>query len=319
MNEFELIKNYFQKLTKNNPSALKLNDDVFFDKKNKIVLSVDTYNEKIHYLNFKNPKLLIKKIIRSSLSDLICKGVNPTYIFLSGSGNKKHFNKKNLKLISKSINEEQRKYNFKLSGGDTTKSKLSSFTVVSLGLSKKIIKRNKVLVGDDIYVTGNLGDSFIGLGVLKKKININSRLKKYFIKKYFLPDIPYVISSYLFNFATSAIDISDGIFDDLNKLTNIQKIGYIIYADKIPKSNNLNKYLEKNKKNFLNVVSKGDDYQILFTSPINKRNYIKKLSKRINLKITKIGRATNMKNQKKIVKGKKLLKAINYNGYSHKF
>ena len=169
MNEFELIKNYFQKLTKNNPSALKLNDDVFFDKKNKIVLSVDTYNEKIHYLNFKNPKLLIKKIIRSSLSDLICKGVNPTYIFLSGSGNKKHFNKKNLKLISKSINEEQRKYNFKLSGGDTTKSKLSSFTVVSLGLSKKIIKRNKVLVGDDIYVTGNLGDSFIGLGVLKKK------------------------------------------------------------------------------------------------------------------------------------------------------
>ena len=319
MDEFKIIKSYFRKLTINNPSALKLNDDVFFDKKNKIVLSVDTYNEKIHYLNFKNPKLLIKKIIRSSLSDLICKGVNPTYIFLSGSGNKKHFNKKNLKLISKSINEEQRKYNFKLSGGDTTKSKLSSFTVVSLGLSKKIIKRNKVLVGDDIYVTGNLGDSFIGLGVLKKKININSRLKKYFIKKYFLPDIPYVISSYLFNFATSAIDISDGIFDDLNKLTNIQKIGYIIYADKIPKSNNLNKYLEKNKKNFLNVVSKGDDYQILFTSPINKRNYIKKLSKRINLKITKIGRATNMKNQKKIVKGKKLLKAINYNGYSHKF
>ena len=53
MDELELIKKYFQKLTKNNPSALKLNDDVFFDKKNKIVLSVDTYNEGIHYLNFK--------------------------------------------------------------------------------------------------------------------------------------------------------------------------------------------------------------------------------------------------------------------------
>ena len=44
MDEFNLIKNYFQKLTKNNPAALNLNDDVFFDKKNKIVLSVDTYN-----------------------------------------------------------------------------------------------------------------------------------------------------------------------------------------------------------------------------------------------------------------------------------
>ena len=63
MDEFELIKNYFQKLTKNNPSALKLNDDVFFDKKNKIVLSVDTYNEGTHYLNFKRPALVIKKII----------------------------------------------------------------------------------------------------------------------------------------------------------------------------------------------------------------------------------------------------------------
>ena len=54
MDEFELIKNYFQKITKNNPCAKKLNDDVFFDKKNKIVLSVDTYNEKVHMLISKN-------------------------------------------------------------------------------------------------------------------------------------------------------------------------------------------------------------------------------------------------------------------------
>ena len=64
MDEFDLIKNYFQKLTKNNPAALKLNDDVFFDKKNKLVLSIDTYNEDVHYVNFENPELVIKKIIR---------------------------------------------------------------------------------------------------------------------------------------------------------------------------------------------------------------------------------------------------------------
>ena len=65
MNEFELIKNYFQKISKKNPSAKKLNDDVFFNKKHKLVVSVDTYNEGIHFHNFKNPDLLIKKIIRS--------------------------------------------------------------------------------------------------------------------------------------------------------------------------------------------------------------------------------------------------------------
>ena len=105
MDEFEIIKKYLQKLTKNNPGALKLNDDVFFHKKKEIVLSIDTYNEGVHYINFKHPDLVMKKIIRSSISDLFCKGVNPKYIFLSVSGNKKHFNRKNIKLISKSISE----------------------------------------------------------------------------------------------------------------------------------------------------------------------------------------------------------------------
>ena len=75
MHEFELIKNYFQKLSKKSPCALNLNDDVFFDKKNRLVVSVDTYVEGNHFIDFKRPELVIKKIIRSSISDLICKGI----------------------------------------------------------------------------------------------------------------------------------------------------------------------------------------------------------------------------------------------------
>ena len=319
MDEFELIKNYFQKLTKKNPSALKLNDDVFFDKKNKIVLSIDTYNEGVHYIDFKNPELIIKKIIRSSISDLICKGVKPKYFLLSGSGNKKHFNKKNLNLISKSIHEEQKKYNIMLSGGDTSISKISSFSIVSLGFSKNIVKRNNVKKNDDIYVTGNLGDSYIGLNILKKKININNKYNNYFIRKYFLPELPIILSKYLIKIANSSIDISDGLFADLNKLINNQKIGYIVYLDKIPISKNLNNYLKNNNKKSLNFVSKGDDYQILFTSSKKNRTYIKKLAKRINLRITQIGNFTNIYKQRKIISNKKHLKSLNYQGYSHKF
>ena len=106
MDEFELIKNYFQKISNNNHSAKKLNDDVFFDKKKGLVISIDTYNEGYHFLNFKRPDLVIKKIIRSSISDLIAKGVKPEYYFISGSGNKKKFTKKNLKLISRSLNQD---------------------------------------------------------------------------------------------------------------------------------------------------------------------------------------------------------------------
>mgnify|MGYP001216282909 CR=1 FL=1 len=97
MDEFELIKKYFKKISINNPGARKLNDDVFFDKKRRLSVSVDTYNEGVHFPDFKYPDLVIKKIIRSSISDLIAKGVKSEYYFISASGNKNKFTKKNLK------------------------------------------------------------------------------------------------------------------------------------------------------------------------------------------------------------------------------
>ena len=112
MHEFELITKYFSKLSKKNKSSLNLNDDVFFDKKKGLVISVDTYNQGIHFLNFKNPELVIKKILRSSISDLICKGVIPKYYFVSGSGNKKTFSNNNLSKITKSLSQEQKNIKF---------------------------------------------------------------------------------------------------------------------------------------------------------------------------------------------------------------
>ena len=109
MHEFDLIKKYFSKLSKLNKSSLDLNDDVFFDKRKSLVISIDTYNEGVHFLDFKKPDLVIKKILRSSISDLICKGVLPKYYFISGSGNKKTFTHKNLSKISTSLKKEQKK------------------------------------------------------------------------------------------------------------------------------------------------------------------------------------------------------------------
>ena len=91
MHEFELIRKHFSRLSKYNKSSLDLNDDVFFNKKKQLVVSVDTYVEGVHFIDFKRPELVIKKVIRSSISDLICKGVKPKYYFISGSGNNKSF------------------------------------------------------------------------------------------------------------------------------------------------------------------------------------------------------------------------------------
>ena len=76
--------------------------------KKKIAVSIDTYNEGTHFLNFSNPYLIIKKTLRASISDLICKGINPKYYFISISGNKKHFAKKNIYKIRLALKQEQK-------------------------------------------------------------------------------------------------------------------------------------------------------------------------------------------------------------------
>ena len=139
MHEFEIINKYFFQLVSKNSGSLNLNDDVFFDKSRKLVVSLDTYVEGIHFINFKKPEYVIKKILRSSISDLICKGVNPKYYFISGSGDKNTFSKKNLKKISRSLKQEQKKYSIQLCGGDTVFSKKLSFTITSVGFSMLLV------------------------------------------------------------------------------------------------------------------------------------------------------------------------------------
>jgi thiamine-monophosphate kinase len=319
MHEFELIKNYFQKLSKKSSSSLNLNDDVFFDKKNKLAVSVDTYTEGNHFLDFKKPDLVIKKIIRSSISDLICKGVLPKYYFISGSGDKKSFTKSNLSKISKSLKEEQNKYNIFLSGGDTVFSNKLSFTITSIGFSNHIIYRNRAKVNDNIYVSGNLGDSFIGLLILQKKIKLNNLLNDYFINQYFKPNIKLKLTNQLKNFANSSIDISDGLLSDLDKLINNQNLSYKLNLDKIPISNNLKKVLKSKKLSKINIISRGDDYQILFTASQAKSTIIKKISSKIGVKITKIGIIQNKSLKSSIIDQYNKVLTVKNKGYLHKF
>ncbi len=319
MHEFKLIDKYFSKLSKKNKSSLNLNDDVFFDKSKKLVISVDTYTQGIHFVDFKKPDLVIKKIIRSSISDLICKGVKPKYYFISGSGNKKTFSNSNLRKISNSLNQEQKKYKILLAGGDTVQSNKLSFTITSLGFSKKIIFRNKAQLNDDIYVTSNLGDSYVGLKILRKDIYTNQKLKKYFISKYYLPNLHLNLADKLLSIANTSIDISDGLITDLEKLINKQKLTYKLFFEKIPLSNNLKKLIRLNKLQKKNYLSKGDDYQILFTAQPSRSRIINRTSKSLGIKISKIGKICTNSEKSQIIdqKGNKIV--LNDKGYYHKF
>ena len=95
------------------------------------------------FVNYKNTELTIKKVIRSSISDLISKRVFPKYYIISASGNNKSFTKSNLLKIIRSLSQEQKKYKIYLSGGDTVFSKKLSFTITSIGFANNIINRDK--------------------------------------------------------------------------------------------------------------------------------------------------------------------------------
>ena len=319
MHEFDIINKYFSKISKNNKSALMLNDDVFFDKKKGVVVSVDTYNIGTHFIDFKFPHLVIKKILRSSISDIICKGVNPKFYFISGSGNKKTFTKNNLLKISKSLKNEQSKFKINLSGGDTTFSNKLSFTIATVGYSKKIVYRNKAKLNDDIYVTGNLGDSFLGLQVLKKKIKVNKKNTNFFIKKYCHPNLQSKLTKYLIKVANTSIDISDGLFDDLNKMINRQNLSFQVDEKNIPITENLNEVIRDKNLKKINLISQGDDYQVLFTAESKKARIIKNLSKKTGTKISKIGKIISGKNCSILIdqKGRQIQPKIK--GYLHKF
>ena len=316
MNELEII-NSIKKIIKD-PSALKLNDDVFFDKKKSLVASIDTYNEKTHYMNFKYPNLIIKKAIRSSISDIISKGCNPKYLLISFTGSKKQFNKKNIQSILKSIKQEEKKYNFFLVGGDTTLSNKSSFTICTFSYSNKIIKRNNSLKNDDIYLTGNVGDASVGLEILKKKLRINKKFKKYFLDKFFKPSLSFGFHGELMKFATSSMDISDGLLIDLKKITGDKNKGFIINYENIPKSKYFKKLADQKKITPNKHLFNGDDYQILFTAKSKNKKTIFKCANKWNQKITLIGNITSSKADY-LKFNTKIKKIVDYQGYIHNF
>ena len=99
----------------------------------------------------------------------------------------------------------------------------------------------------------------------KIKLKTSSNLKNYFVDKYFKPKLAYGIHKELFKFASSSMDVSDGLLIDLKKMIRNNKQGFVIDINRLPLSNNLMKLIKKTLL-LKNSVFNGDDYQILFTS-----------------------------------------------------
>ena len=298
LSENFIINNYLKKLNFKKKESFNFENDGAYlnvSKNEKIVTSNDTIVEGVDFFTNDSADSIAHKIICYNLSDLSSMGASP-YCFNLSLGLPKKINKKWLIIFSRKILKLQKKYNFFLLGGDIsqTKNVVISATFFGKVPKGKIIKRNGAKINNDIWITGNLGNSFAGLMFKKNILKANNSIKKFFIKKYLYPS-PCMVGSRLRPLANSAIDISDGFYGDLEKLLHFKDLGASIDIESMPILPKLKKFIRLHRINVNKLLSAGDDYEILFTSNSKKRNFINALSKKIKIKITKVGTIINKK------------------------
>ena len=285
MNEFDYIDKYFRPLT--NKFALNLkNDAAIFTHKSSfdLIISTDSLVEGIHFFGNENPADIAKKCLRVNLSDMAAMGARPMFYNLSLSVPKLKASQF-IPKFAKGLKDDQEIYDIKLIGGDLTSSlKHINITITIFGktLNSKSIPRDGAKIGDCLYVSGVLGLSKIGLD------NFNSNLREFkeAKRKYLLPQPRIDLGISLKNIANSMIDISDGLIQDATHLAKNSNLTVELNLCKIPLPNI--KQLEK--EIILNsALYGGDDYELLFSCNTCNESLLKKLSAKLNLKLTKIG------------------------------
>jgi len=155
--------------------------------------------------------------------------------------------------------------------------------------------------------------------ILKNKLKLNKLLSKYFINHYYMPIIQFKLTDKLKKIANTSIDVSDGLLADLDKMINKQKLSYKLDLKSIPISSNLKKVLDFKNLSKINFISRGDDYQILFSASKNMTRIIKKISLKSGVKITKIGTIQKNNEESSIVDHNNAVIKHKNKGYLHKF
>ncbi len=294
ISENSIINKFFKKLTNNNIGTFNLENDagyLNFSNKNKTVVTTDTIIERIDFFPDDPPESIAQKLICVNLSDLSSMGSFPKAYTLNLSINSK-IDVIWLKKFTKRLNNLQKKFNFYLIGGDISKSKQLTLTSTFFGHTKlkNILSQNKCYPNEDIWVTGNLGNSFMGYNVLK---NPNLKIKKNklnFYKKSYLFPKPCMFGSVASKYISCATDISDGFYGDLNKILN-NKYGAKIKKNNLPVTTSLKNIINDNKSLifFEDIFNWGDDYELIFTANKKLRNKILNLANSNNIKLSNVG------------------------------
>ena len=296
MSEFNIIKRYLDALSIDDSVVLGVGDDAAVlecPAGYQLVQTVDTMVKGVHFDDSFAPEDLAHKLLHVNLSDIAAMGAQPKWATVALT--LPSIEESWLARFSQYFHAHCQKYALNLVGGDTTQGSLS-VTMNLTGIVKKgeFLTRHGAKAGDDIYVSGSLGDAALALSLVECSTALANQSEELeyissLVNRLKRPTARLTLGEKLYGAASSCIDLSDGLIADLMHICEKSQCGARLFVEKIPLSAVYQEHFADSEIDLDFALNGGDDYELCFTVDKSKNKYIQNLKSISSCDISLIG------------------------------
>ncbi len=296
MNEFALIERHFSRAPRDPAVRVGIGDDgavVTPSPGMELVLSVDMLVEGRHFFAGTDPSRLGHKTLAVNLSDLAAMGATPRFALLAGA--LPYADDAWLAAFMTGFRALALHFGIELIGGDTTRGPRNlCATVVGEVPPGAALSRAGAHAGDDLYVSGTLGDAALALAVIDGRTTLDDGAFAAARERLEKPQPRVALGLQLRGVASAALDVSDGLTGDLGHILERSEVGAVVELAAIPCSPALStKLAGAERAPALSwLLAGGDDYELCFTAPVEKRDRIAAIGSALALPLARIGAIT---------------------------
>lgn len=292
MSEFDLIQRFFCR-PHHEKTLLGIGDDAALTSlspNHVLATSSDMLVAGVHFFENVSPLALGHKALAVNLSDMAAMGATPRWATLSLA--LPEINEPWLLHFCRGFFALAEQFGVDLIGGDTTKGPLNiSITIMGELPAQQALKRSGAQAGDEIWVSGYLGEAALGLAHLQKKVELSKDEFELCHDALLYPMPRIALGLALRNLAHSAIDLSDGLLADLGHILTASKLGAELQWDAITLSDGTRTYANTELGKQC-ILAGGDDYELCFTAAPEQHKHIQQLSTELNIPLSCIGQVT---------------------------
>ncbi|MEE2525019.1 thiamine-phosphate kinase [Hyphobacterium sp. HN65] len=290
--EFDFIAQHLAPLSQGYEGAFGLTDDaaILADVPG-LVITTDTMIQGVHFRKLEPWDLVARKALRVNLSDLAAMGADPHAVLLSITW-PQAVRPAQMQRFVDGLKTDLEAFGIPLIGGDTTRGgELLVVTVTALGQCEHPLLRSGGEAGQDLYVSGTIGDAVLGLEV-DTLAGLTGVHKAIVEDRHLLPTPRLKLGRELCGLASAALDVSDGLVADAGHLARASGVKAGIELDSIPLSSAAETWVRIQRDpiaTLVKLITSGDDYELLFSAGPEKREEILAAAKRAGTHIARIG------------------------------